>query len=351
MGLMQELEVKNIMKIITNSVTLSHKEVGTIKQWLLDEEETFTSGVFPCIITLENGKADENLHKPFVTSIDEEKEFARIMYGLNGKAKMWTICQFYGLEDYESRELGGILDDEVQAIIDTTRVTAQLPVSQFLLYSSHGRIYHITQPIYRKNSSGQDLTGKKVTHVYFMGIPFAIFGRRRLVLNAREYLYSINQEILTSMSSFLSHKLSTNVLVDAPVFDEFLSDFIVELANSFISAQDESELAEHISSSNVPGDRNIIIPPPGDVRESVMNFFYLASIKCLRCGTIHDSDAEATGIRNEEEWDRAMDIYLDFLVSRKDVVLKVLATDDEINRSWLEAVDSLRRVLLGNFDI
>ncbi len=351
MELMQELEVKDIMKIIINSVTLSHKEIDTVKQWLLDEEESFISGVFPCIITLENGEADENLHKPFVTSTDEEKEFSRILNGLNGKARMWTICQLYGLEDYETRELGNILYGEVQAIIDTVNASALLDVSQFLLYSSHGRIYDITQPLYQKSEIGSDLTGKNVVHVYSMGIPFSIFGKRRLVLNAREYLDGIDQEVLTSMSGFLSHKLSMNVVVGDPVLDEFIPDFLIELVNSFTDTQDEPELVEHISSRNVPDGRNIVIPPSGNVRESVMNFFYLASIKCPRCGTIHSSDAEATGIRDEEEWDCDMDIYLNFLVSRKDDTLKVLATDDEINRNWLEASDGLRRILLGDFDI
>ncbi len=351
MELMQELEVKDIMKIITNGMMLSHKEIDTVKQWLLDGEGSFISGVFPCIIALKNGEADENLHKPFVTSIDEEKEFARILKGLNGKARMWTICQLYDLEDYETRELGSILYGEVQAIIDTAKASAWPDVSQFLLYSSHGKIYDITPPIYRKNSIGSNLTGKNVVHVYSMGIPISIFGKRRLVLNAREYLDSIDQETLTSMSRFLSHKLSMNVVVGDPVLDEFLSDFLIKLDNSFTGTQDEPEWVEHISSRNVPGGRNIIIPPSGNVRESVMNFFYLASMKCSRCGTIHSSDAEATGIRDEEEWDRDMDIYLDFLVSRKDATLKVLATDDEINRNWLEASDGLRRILLGDFDI
>ena len=351
--LSQEFGVENTIEIIRNSVQLSHAETNTIRQWLVDEEEVFMSGVIPCIVTLTNKRTAETLHKPFVTSVDEQREFAKNLPKYKGEARLWLICQLYDLKDYVSRNLGDTLNDEVQMVIESVENNTQLSVDRLMIYSSEGKIRDITQPRYdEKTYSTTSVSAKRnVLYVQFMCIPFSLFGQRKYVLEASNDLDNVVPDTLDRISKFISNKLSTEIMAMDPVFDDELPEFLYSLPQGTMEASEGMLEEKKVANGTLSINKNNVLPPPEDLGKAILNFFFLSSMKCPGCGKIHEEDARITGISNEEQWNVIVNEYFYFLKKRKDSVLMTLSSDQEIVRNWSEAADSLRQVLLGNIEL
>lgn len=351
--LIGKLGAESVIKIVMDNVLLSHSEINTIKQWITAEDENFLPGVFPCIVMIENKIAYENVHKPFVTSMDEEKEFALNLPKYRGDANQWIICQLFELEDYKSRYLGETLNREVLDLIEDLDKEVRINANKYLIYSSQGKIRNITQPRYGPESDVDvsESSGENTLRALIMGIPFSIFGKRKSALEAIDDLEMVEAKAMVGIGEFLSRKLSAKVIAMIPVFEDELQEFLETLTEETMRISDYVHERKHGFSEVPTINRDKILPPPGDPREALLNFFYLSSILCSECGKIHEDDVKITGIEDEKRWNFVIGEYFKFLIDRKDSVLPILSSDQEILMKWPETADSLRRVLLGDLEL
>ena len=340
--LLGEMDQKQVMEIIGKTVLLSHAETETIKHWLADEDEGFISGVIPCVVMIENKKLDKGIQKPFVTSLDEYKEFAQNFPKYDDKVSLWAICQLYDLKDYVLRDLGTVLNEEIRTMIDNTQSKARSSANQYLFYSSTGKIWGITEPHFVATfPATPNQSGKNMLYIRFMGIPFAIFGKRKLVLKTSDDLEVVSDNTLEWISRFMSKKLKAEIIVMDPVFDDELPEFLEAMADENARISDSLYQKKHVAHVNFPIEKGSILPPPENIREACLNFFYLSSIKCSECEKIHEDDAKITGIKDNEQWNLVIDEYLLFLLEKKDSVLSLLAKDEEIIKEWPEMSDMI----------